>query len=158
MVWKGIFKNQGVVRECKNVLHVVRILLITPFTNAKLERVFSRMNGIKTDSRNHLGQERLDTQMHFGKEEVSILEFNPDRYTQKWYEDKVRRSNGGKPRNYPSKSQSVASSSDHVVMDIASVTLSDLESSEEEFKEFRITIAKLFGTLFFYCFAASIKY
>ena len=43
-VWKGIFKNEGVVRECKNVLHVVEILLITPFTNAKLERVFSRMN------------------------------------------------------------------------------------------------------------------
>ena len=47
-VWKGIFKNEGVVRECKNALHVVEILLITPFTNAKLEHVFSRMNRSKT--------------------------------------------------------------------------------------------------------------
>ena len=40
-VQKGIFKNEGVARECKNVLHIVEILLKTPFTNAKLERVFS---------------------------------------------------------------------------------------------------------------------
>ena len=60
-VWKGIFKNEGVVRECRSVLHVIEILLITPFTNAKPERVFSRMNRIKTDSRNRFGQERLDT-------------------------------------------------------------------------------------------------
>ena len=59
-VWKGIFKNEGVVRECRSVLHVIEILLITPFTNAKPERVFSRMNRIKTDSRNRFGQERLD--------------------------------------------------------------------------------------------------
>ena len=40
-VWKGISKNEGVVRECKNALHVVKLLLITPFTNANLEGVFS---------------------------------------------------------------------------------------------------------------------
>ena len=123
-VWKGIFKNEDVVRKCKNVLHVVEILLITPFTNAKLELVFSRMNRIKTDSRNRLEQERLDTQMCIGKEGISIVEFNPDPYIQKWWEDKVRRINGGKPRNYPSKRGGVASSSGHVVMDIVSVTLS----------------------------------
>ena len=71
--------------------------------------------------------------MRVVEERVSIVEFNPDPYIQKWYEDKVRQINGAKPRNYPSKRQSVASSSGHVVMDIASVTLSDLESSEHEF-------------------------
>ena len=110
-IWKGIFKNEGVVRECKNVLHVVEILLITPFTNAKLEHVFSWMSWIKTDSRNHLGQGRLDTQMRVAEEGVSIAEFNPDPYIQKWYEDKVCRTNGAKPRHYPSKRQSVASAS-----------------------------------------------
>ena len=40
-VWKGISKNEGVVRECKNALHVVKLLLITPFTNTNLEGVFS---------------------------------------------------------------------------------------------------------------------
>ena len=56
---------------------------------------------------------------------------------------------GAKPRKYPSKCQKVASSSSHIVMDIASVTLSDVESSKDEFTEFRITIVKLCWTLFF---------
>ena len=77
-VWKGIFKNKGVVRECTNMLHVVEILLITPFANAKLERVFSQMNQIKTDSRTCLGLERIDTQMCISKEGASIVEFKPD--------------------------------------------------------------------------------
>ena len=94
------------------------------------------MNQIKTNSRNCSGQKRLDTQMHVGKEGVSIVEFNPDRYIQKWYKDKVCHINGAKPKNYPSKRRSVASSSGHMVMDIASVTLSDLESSEDKFTEF----------------------
>ena len=88
-VWKGIFKNKGVVRECTNMLHVVKILLITPFANAKLERVFSQMNQIKTDSRTHLGLERIDTQMCISKEGASIVEFKPDPFIQNWYKDKV---------------------------------------------------------------------
>ena len=86
-------KNEGVVRECKNELHAVEVLLITPFTNAKLERVFSRMNQRKTDFRNCLWQERLDTQMRVGKEGVRIVELNPNPYIQKWCEDKVCRIN-----------------------------------------------------------------
>ena len=50
------------------MLHVVKILLITPFANTKLERVFSQMNQIKIDSRTHLGLERIDTQMCISKE------------------------------------------------------------------------------------------
>ena len=66
----------NVKRECKNVLHVIELLMITPFTNTKLERVFSGMNQIKTKSRNQLGQERLDTQIRIGEEERNIIEFN----------------------------------------------------------------------------------
>ena len=84
-IWKSIFTNDNVKRECKNVLHVIELLLITPFTSAKLERVFSRMKRIKTESRNQLGQERLDTEIRVGEEGVNILEFNPDPYIEKWY-------------------------------------------------------------------------
>ena len=84
-IWKSIFTNDNVKRECKNVLHVIELLLMTPFTSAKLERVFSRMKRIKTESRNQLGQERLDTQIRVGEEGVNILEFNPDPYIEKWY-------------------------------------------------------------------------
>ena len=123
-VWKSIFTNDNVKRECKNVLYVIELLLITPFTNAKLERVFSRINQIKTESRNRLGQERLDTQIHVREEGVNIIEFNPDPHIEKWYANKVRRINGAKPRNYPSKRRSVdfSTSVGHTLMDIASVT------------------------------------
>ena len=82
-------------------------MLITLFTNPKLERVFSRMNRIKTESRNRFEQERLDTQIRVGEEEVNIIEFNSDPYIEKWYANKVRRINGAKPRNYPSKCRSI---------------------------------------------------
>ena len=123
-VWKSIFTNDNVKRECKNVLHVIELLLITPFTNAKLERVFSRMNRIKTESRNRLGQERLDTQIRVVEVGVNIIEFNPDPHIEKWYANKVRRINGAKSRNYPSKRRSVdfLTSVGHTIVDIASVT------------------------------------
>ena len=52
--------NKDVQPSCSNVLHIIELLLITPFTNAKLERMFSQLNHVKTDYRNRLGQERLE--------------------------------------------------------------------------------------------------
>ena len=52
-VWAKIFTNMDVKASCSNVLHIIELLLIIPFTNAKLERIFSRMNRVKTDSQNH---------------------------------------------------------------------------------------------------------
>ena len=40
-IWKRIFRNHKAKAECMNVLHVFEILLITSFTNAKVERMFS---------------------------------------------------------------------------------------------------------------------
>ena len=38
--WARLWRDPKVQRECRNVLHVIEILLITPFTNAKVERLF----------------------------------------------------------------------------------------------------------------------
>ena len=96
------------------------------------------MNRIKTESCNQLGQKRLDTQICIEEEGANIIEFIPDQYIEKWYTNKVPRINGAKHRKYPSKSQSADSStsSGHTVMDTASVTVSALESGDEEFEEF----------------------
>ena len=88
-VSKSIFTNDNVKRKCKNILYVIELLLITPFTNPKLEHVFSRMNRIKTESHNRFGQEKLDTQIRVGEEGVNITEFNPDPHIEKWYANKV---------------------------------------------------------------------
>ena len=93
------------------------------------------MNRIKTESHNRLGQERLDTQIRIGEERLNIIEFtqiHSDPYIEKWYANEVRRINGAKPINY--RSVDFSTSSGHIVMDIASVTLSDLESSNKEFE------------------------
>ena len=54
-LWEKIFSNNAVKQDCKNILLVLEILLVTPFTNAKVERGFSRMAGVKADFRNRLG-------------------------------------------------------------------------------------------------------
>ena len=93
---------------------------------------------IKTESRNCLGQERIQTQMLVGKEGVGIVKFDPEPHTKQRFNEKIWWLNGVKPRKYPSRWHSVsfASASGYVVMDIASAILSDLESSEDQFLEF----------------------
>ena len=53
-IWEQVFKSSAIKEECSNILHIIEILLITMFTNTKLERMFSRMNRVKTDYRNRL--------------------------------------------------------------------------------------------------------
>ena len=36
-VWYGVFTSTEFQKECANVLHVIELLLVTPFSNAKLE-------------------------------------------------------------------------------------------------------------------------
>ena len=59
--WKRVFTSVAVKNECGNILHIFEILLIMPFTNAKLERMFSRMARVKTDYRNRLKRSKLDS-------------------------------------------------------------------------------------------------
>ena len=39
--WLKLFKNKDVMSNCSNVLHIIELLLIMPFSNTKLERMFS---------------------------------------------------------------------------------------------------------------------
>ena len=53
-IWEHVFSNENVIEECKNVLRIFKILLITPFSNAKLENMFSRILHVKNDWHNRL--------------------------------------------------------------------------------------------------------
>ena len=70
------------------VLHVINLLLITPFTNAKVERMFNRMKRVKTDWRNKLRRDRLESLLRISEEGVSIDDYNPDRALEQWYQEK----------------------------------------------------------------------
>ena len=48
-IWARVLTNDNLKKKCSDVMHIIELLLITPFTNAELERMFSRMNRVKTD-------------------------------------------------------------------------------------------------------------
>ena len=64
------------------------ILLVVPFTNAIVERLFLCMNHVKTDFRNRLSRSRLDTCLQVGEDSTSIENFNPDCVIECWWNEK----------------------------------------------------------------------
>ena len=88
-IWHHSFANTELMSDCKNVMHLFEILLVVPFTNAIVERLFSRMNRVKTDFRNRLSRSRLDTCLRVGEDRsTSIEDFNPDRVIECWWNEK----------------------------------------------------------------------
>ena len=106
-------------------MHLFEFLLVVPFTNAIVERLFSRMNRVKTDFCNRLSRSRLDTCLGVGEDHTSIEDFNPDRVIECWWNEKRPRLQS-RPHNYPVKK--VPRSSEYV--DLSSLTMSDLENSD----------------------------
>ena len=76
--------------------------------------------------------------MRVGEEVIGIVELSPEPRTKQRFKETIWWLNGAKPRTYLSRRRSVrsASASSYVLMDISSATLSDLQSSEEQFLEF----------------------
>lgn len=112
-------RNMG---KSSDMMRIIELLLITPFTNAKLEYMFSRMNHIKTVWRNKLGTGQMHARV-LVKKGRSIEDFNPDRAIQAW-QKQVCQISATKPHQYPKKHKTTCSASDCVV-DIARYTLSE---------------------------------
>ena len=126
-VWQKLLENKSVKSQCSNVLHVIELLLTTPFTNAKLEQMISRMIRVKTDFCNRLSRERPENCLRISGEACDIADYNPDNVITKWYKGKVCR--------YPNKLQQTESAIINDIIDIARYTLSDFEDnylSDEE--------------------------
>ena len=100
-IWHRTFTNNDVMVECQNIMHIIEILMIVPFTNAIVEHLFSRMNRVKTDFRNR-PRSRLDTCLCVGEEGPSIKDFKPDRVIDRWWTEKERGLKSH-PHNYPAK-------------------------------------------------------
>lgn len=56
-------------------------------------------------------------------------DFNPDTYIDTWFSEKVRRLTAG-PHRYPQKRKKADNAKE--IIDLAVITLSDLESEEED--------------------------
>ena len=55
-----------------------RTFLICPFTNAKLELAFFRINRVKTDRHSSLSRDSLYVLLRISEDSPSVQEFNPD--------------------------------------------------------------------------------
>ena len=126
-IWERIFTNKETVKECDNILHFIEILLITPFSDGKLERMFSRMLRVKNDWRSKLGHDRFEALLRISEEGPSIENFNPDIAIESWYNEKGRRLSAG-PHNYPKKKKTSEKQSTL----LSTITLSDLESEDKD--------------------------
>ena len=69
-------------------MYLFEFLLGVPFTNAIVERLFSRM---KTDFCKRLSRSRLETCLGVGEDHTSIEDFNPDRVIECWWNEKRQR-------------------------------------------------------------------
>ena len=103
--------------------------MIVPFTKAIVERLFSRMNRVKTDFRNRLSRSRLETCLRVGEEGPSIKDFELDRVIDRWCTEKERRLKS-RPHNYPANKRLRLNSAEYVELSI--LTMFDLENSNGE--------------------------
>ena len=131
-IWKIIFNDNNIIKECRNTPDIFEIMLIYPFSNAKLERIFSRMNRVKTNWRNWLSREPLDTLLRIGEDRPQVQDFNPDIYIDSWFNSKVRQLNSG-PHKYPEKCQKAQNQNGkQSVVDLSTLTISDLEDNDSD--------------------------
>ena len=75
-VWKRIFTSSR-KEEWNMVLLLVELLLSIPISNAKVERMFSLMNRVKTDSRAALSEHTLKNLIRIRMEGPPLEEFDP---------------------------------------------------------------------------------
>jgi hypothetical protein len=72
--------NAASIPLYQNLKIVIKLLLVLPFSNASVERVFSTLNLCKTAHRNTLKTETISaimTTKHGIKSEKGIIAFNP---------------------------------------------------------------------------------
>ena len=128
-IWHHIFRNNEVMAECQNIMHIFEILIIVSFKNAIVEHLSSRMNRVKTDFHNRLSRSRLDMCLRVGEEGPSIKDFEPDRVINRWWTVKERCLKSH-PHNYPTKKHPHLNSAEYV--NLSTLAMSDLENSDDE--------------------------
>ena len=79
-IWSKIFTGDD-TKDYKDVLHIVKLHLITPLSDAKFERMFSWMNSVKSDFRN---RQRLDHCLRISEELIIYIQLLMYGSTQIW--------------------------------------------------------------------------
>ena len=119
--------NSSMQHECPNMLMICELLMAVPFTNAKLERMFSCMARVKINWRNSLGWDWLDALLRIGEDSPEMTNFDSSNAMMLRYNDKVWRLTAG-PNNYPKSKKTNAKEKQK---DISTMTLSNVEGDSD---------------------------
>ena len=95
VIWWHLFSCADAVKW-SNVLLLVELVFSLPISNCAVERVFSRLNCVKSNRRCNLTEERPDDLIHIGVNGVALCNWNPTNAIQLWWCDKQRRSSKSK--------------------------------------------------------------
>ena len=101
------------VEKWRNVLALSELVFSLPFSNGKVERMFSMMKIIKTDRRTSLHTSTLLDLMEIQVEGPPLATFSPDRAVKLWWDDckTTRRVNQAPRKEYRPRATSTESSS-----------------------------------------------
>lgn len=75
--WPKVLRKKG-NSELRNILSLVKILLVLIYSTACVERGFSLMNRVKPDCRCKLKEESLNDLMHVAPSRITVKTFNPE--------------------------------------------------------------------------------
>ena len=101
-VWTAIFSSPASKLQFSNILNIIELLLITPISNAVVERMFSTKGRMKSQLRNRMSWDRLDSLLRISKDGLSVKEYNSTVAIDWWYgQKKWRLGFGG--HAYPEK-------------------------------------------------------
>ena len=99
---------------------IIRICLCAPFSNASLERFFSHMNIVKTETRNRLSQKSLNAILAIRMFGISLGEFNKSYVkdcVSKLYNDKDQRLGQRKRKAYKKRERALLKKERHLRFD-----------------------------------------
>ena len=129
VVWRSIFESSQ-RSHWKLILLIVKLLFTLTVSNAKVERLFSLMNRVKTDTRNSLSQHRLSGLLRICMEGLPFSDFDPVPAMVLWNDSvKLRRPNQQKRKEYKPRKHKERPAT---LIDISESSESTSESDEEE--------------------------
>ena len=100
VVWRSIFESSQ-RSHWKLILLIVKLLFTLQVSNVEVERLFSLMNRVKTDTRNSLSQHRLSGLLRIWMEGLPFGDFDPVPAMVLWNDSvKLRRPNQQKRKEY----------------------------------------------------------
>ena len=84
--WPKVLRKKG-NSESRNILSLVKILLVLIYSTACVEHGFSLMNRVKSDWRCKLKEDSLNDLMHVALSRVTVKNFNPEPAIELWMDD-----------------------------------------------------------------------